>query len=132
MPRKKQHIFINTRMTTYEKLRGTSTHELAILGVDMPGIGKISILSGTTGMLERREVQECCIYCVPLTSEKGRVRYVHLTGPDALAEDLLTPVIAHPCLPADQADAGTRTARMAASGLRPSRRPVATMERRSA
>ena len=46
--------------------------------------------------------------------------------------DMKGMVIAHPSLPADQADAGTRTARMAASGLRPSRRPVATMERRSA
>ena len=40
-------------------------------------------------------------------------------------------VIAHPWRPADQAGAA-RAVRMAVSGLRPFRRPVATMEQRSA
>src|SRR5260221_5114914 len=39
-------------------------------------------------------------------------------------------VIAHPSRPADQAGAA-RAVRMAVSGLRPLRRPVATMEQRS-
>ena len=41
-------------------------------------------------------------------------------------------VIAHPSHLADQAAAGAKTARRLASGLRPARRPVATMDRRSA
>jgi cytochrome c len=45
--------------------------------------------------------------------------------------DYIRRVIAHPSRPADQAGAA-RAARMAVSGLRPLRRPVATMEQRSA
>lgn len=47
------------------------------------------------------------------------------------AYNTLQNVIAHPSRPADQAGAA-RAARMAVSGLRPLRRPVATMEQRSA
>jgi predicted enzyme related to lactoylglutathione lyase len=115
----------------------TVLHEQVVksLGRSVPAPAALSWPGGGWGFaFKDPEARNIAVVCDVADHAEGadvadhprKIAHVNVNSADHAA------VIAHPSLPADQAAAGTRTARKLARGLRPARRPVATMERRSA